>query len=310
MGGVAAARGKYVLMGDADGSYDFQHIPRFLAKLREGYDLVMGNRFLGGIRPGAMPPLHRYFGNPLLSAIGRLFFHSPCGDFHCGLRAFERDAILKLDLRTVSWEFANEMVVSATLNKLRITEVPTTLSPDGRSRPPHLQSWRAGSRNLRFLLMYSPRWLFLYPGLSLMAIGTALMVWLLAGPQYLGPFRIDIHTLVYAGFMILVGFQAVLFAVLSKYYALTHGLAPWTPRLESLLRWVTLETGLIVGTILVVGGVGGSVAAVCYWSSTLFGPIDATKVMRLVLPAALAIELGCQIILFSFLFSILGLKHK
>ena len=186
IGGITAARGRYVIMGDADDSYDFADLAPFLEKLREGYDLVMGNRFKGGIKPGAMPLLHRYLGNPVLTAIGRLFFHSPCHDFHCGLRGFNRAAIVKLDLRTTGMEFASEMVVKATLNRLRIAEVPTTLAPDGRERPPHLRSWRDGWRRLRFLLMYSPRWLFLYPGLLLMALGTVVGLWLLPGPRRIG----------------------------------------------------------------------------------------------------------------------------
>jgi glycosyltransferase involved in cell wall biosynthesis len=179
MGGIAAARGKFIIMGDADDSYDFTALMPFLDKLREGYDLVMGNRFKGGVQPGAMPFLHQYLGNPVLTFIGRLFFRSPCGDFHCGLRGFTREAILKMDLRTVGMEFASEMVVKATLHKMRIAEVPTTLSPDGRSRPPHLRSWRDGWRHLCFLLLYSPRWLFLYPGALLMLIGFATGLWLL-----------------------------------------------------------------------------------------------------------------------------------
>src|SRR5919108_3447913 len=177
MGGITAARGKYVIMGDADDSYDFLEVPRFVAKLREGYDLVMGNRFKGGIKPGAMPFLHRYLGNPVLSAVGQLFFASPCGDFHCGLRGFSKEAIAKMELRTTGMEFASEMVVKATVFKMRITEVPTTLSPDGRSGPPHLRSWRDGWRHLRFLLLYSPRWLFLNPGIVLMMAGLITGIW-------------------------------------------------------------------------------------------------------------------------------------
>src|SRR3977135_2491511 len=185
-GGIAAARGRFILMGDADDSYDFTQAHLFLNKLREGYDLVMGNRFRGGILPGAMPKLHRYLGNPVLTAIGRLFFKSPSGDFHCGLRGFKREAMLDLDLRTTGMEFASEMVVKSTLHNLRITEVPTTLQPDGRSRPPHLRSWRDGWKHLRFLMLYSPRWLFLYPGLLLMGVGLVVGLVLLQGPVFIG----------------------------------------------------------------------------------------------------------------------------
>src|SRR5919197_585369 len=195
MGGIAAARGKYVIMGDADDSYDFTSLGPFITKLRAGYDLVMGNRFKGGIQPGAMPVLHRYLGNPVLTGLGRLLFGSPCGDFHCGLRGFNKAAIMRLGLRTTGMEFASEMVVKATLYRLRIAEVPTTLSPDGRSRPPHLRSWRDGWRHLRFLLLYSPRWLFLYPGALLMLVGLVMMLWLLPNPRAIGYITLDVHTL-------------------------------------------------------------------------------------------------------------------
>jgi hypothetical protein len=310
LGGIAAARGKYVIMGDADGSYDFLHIPSFLEKLREGHDLVMGNRFRGGIEPGAMPALHRYLGNPVLSGIGRLFFGSPCGDFHCGLRGFNRRAILRLNLRTTGMEFAGEMVVKATLQGLSIGEVPTTLSPDGRHRPPHLRTWRDGWRNLRFLLMYSPRWLFLYPGCALMLLGVAVTAWLLPGPRALGPLTLDVHTLLYASAAVLIGFQAVLFAVLSKVFAIGEGLLPPDARLQRLSRWVTLERGLLVGAGLIVGGLVGSVLAIRIWAESAFGPLAPARTLRLVIPAVLATALGCQIVLSSFFLSILGLNRK
>ena len=230
MGGVEAARGAYVLMGDADESYDFSEIPRFLEKLREGYDLVMGNRFRGGIKPGAMPPLHRYLGNPVLTLIGRLFFGSPSGDFHCGIRAFRRDIVSRLNLRTTGMEFASEMVVKATLHTLRIAEVPATLSPDGRHRPPHLRSWRDGWRHLRFMLLFSPRWLFLYPGLTLMVVGLAALVLLVPGMVFVGNVGLGVHTMLYAATAILVGFQAVLFSTLTRVFAMSTGLLPETGR--------------------------------------------------------------------------------
>jgi glycosyltransferase involved in cell wall biosynthesis len=310
MGGIAAARGKYVVMGDADCSYDFGHIPRFLARLREGYELVMGNRFQGGIQPGAMPPLHRYLGNPVLSRIGRVFFHCPCGDFHCGLRGFNRQAIIDLNLLTTGMEFASEMVVSATLHGLRMSEIPTTLSPDGRSRQPHLRSWRDGWRHLRFLLIYSPRWLFLYPGLALMTMGAILMLWLLFGSRVVGGVVFDIHTMLFGAAMVLIGFQSVLFSVLSKVFAMTTGLVPWKPGLERLFRIITLETGLLTGVVLTLGGIAGSVFALRYWESAAFGPLDPSKTMRIIIPAVLAVVLGCQIIMSSFFFSMLGLKRR
>jgi glycosyltransferase involved in cell wall biosynthesis len=198
MGGIAVAQGRFIIMGDADDSYDFADIRPFLTKLREGYDLVMGNRFAGGIKPGAMPPLHKYLGNPIRTGIGRLFFHCPVGDFHCGLRGFKKSSVLKMDLQTTGMEFASEMVVKATLMQMRIAEVPTTLSPDGRSRHPHLRTWRDGWRHLRFLLLYSPRWLFLYPNLFLVLIGLGLGAWIVPGPRTVGRVTLDVHTLLYA----------------------------------------------------------------------------------------------------------------
>ncbi|TME73898.1 MAG: glycosyltransferase family 2 protein, partial [Chloroflexi bacterium] len=209
--GIASARGEYVVMGDADGSYDFMQIDTFLAKLRDGYDLVMGNRFKGGVAEGAMPFLHRYLGNPVLSFLGRLFFSSEVGDFHSGLRGFGRSPILALDLRTTGMEFASEMVVKASVEGLRIAEVPVTLSPDKRDRPPHLRTWRDGWRHLRFLLLYSPRWLFLYPGALLMAVGALVLLWLLPGERAIGSVRLDVHTLVYAASAVVLGYQAVIF---------------------------------------------------------------------------------------------------
>src|SRR5215510_4723666 len=226
MGGIAAAFGKYVVIGDADDSYDFGHIPRFLEQLRQGADLVMGNRFLGGIQKDAMPPLHRYFGNPALTSIGRLFFKSPVRDFYCGLRGFRKDAYERMGLRTTGMEFATEMVVKATLLKMRITEVPTTLSPDGRSRPAHLRTWRDGWRTLRFFLLYSPRWLFLYPGIGLMLIGAILGGWLLPAQRTVGAVNFDVHTLLYAAAFVSLGFQAVAFAVFTKFFAISEGPLP------------------------------------------------------------------------------------
>jgi glycosyltransferase involved in cell wall biosynthesis len=308
-GGIDAARGKYIIMGDADDSYDFTNLGPFLDKLRAGYELVMGNRFKGGIEPSAMPPLHRYLGNPVLTGIGRLFFRSPCGDFHCGLRGFSKAAIESLDLRTSGMEFASEQVVKASLRKLRITEVPTTLSLDGRSRPPHLRSWRDGWRHLRFLLLYSPRWLFLYPGLLLMVLGALAGGWLLLGPRVVDGITFDVHTLLYAALAIIVGYQTVNFAVFTKVFGITEGLLPEDPRLTRLFRHVTLETGLIAGGLLFAGGFGLSVYALSSWEAQSFGPLDPSRTLRLVIPAATLIMLGLQTILSSFFLSILGLKR-
>ncbi len=310
MGGIAAARGKYIIMGDADDSYDFAHLRPFVEKLREGYDLVMGNRFQGGIRPGAMPPLHRYLGNPVLTGFGRLLFRSPCGDFHCGLRGFSKAAVMALDLRTTGMEFASEMVVKATLRKLRIADVPVTLSPDGRSRPPHLRSWRDGWRHLRFMLLYSPRWLFLYPGAGHILLGLVAGFWLLPVPRAIGGVFFDVHTLLYAALAIVIGFQAIAFAVFAKIFAISEGLLPEDPRLNRLFRVVNLELGLAVGTALVLIGFAASLYAVSGWRARSFGPLDVSNTLRVVIPAITALTLGCQIILSSFFLSILGMRRR
>ncbi len=310
MGGVEAARGAYVLIGDADASYDFSEIPRFLEKLRAGYDLVMGNRFRGGIKPGAMPSLHRYLGNPVLTLIGRLFFGSPCGDFHCGIRAFRKDIVSRLDLRTTGMEFASEMVVKASLYTLRIAEVPATLSPDGRSRPPHLRSWRDGWRHLRFMLLFSPRWLFLYPGLALMAVGLVTLVLLLPGMVFVGKVGLGVHTMLYAATAVLVGFQAVLFSALTRVFAVSTGLAPETRSRSRLVRCFSLEAGVLTGVLLAAAGLFGAVIAVWIWSGREFGLLDADQTLRIVIPSAIAVALGCQIVLSSFFLSILRLKQK
>jgi len=309
LGGIKAAGGKYIIMGDADDSYDFTRLDPFVEKLRAGYELVMGNRFKGGIEPSAMPVLHRYLGNPVLTGIGRLFFKSPCGDFHCGLRGFSKAAIQNLDLRTTGMEFASETVVKASLHGLRITEVPTTLSLDGRTRSPHLRSWRDGWRHLRFLLLYSPRWLFLYPGLCLMLIGSIVAGLLLVGPRVVDGITFDVHTLLYAAMAIIIGYQTVTFAVFTKVFAITEGLLPEDPRLAMLFRHIKLETGIIAGGLLLVAGIALSVFALSFWSATSFGPLDPSRTLRLVIPAATLIVLGLQTVLSSFFLSILGLKR-
>ena len=231
LGGIAAARGRYVVMGDADDSYDFGDVPAFVARLEEGHDLVMGSRFQGRIEPGAMPFLHRWLGNPVLSFLGRLFFRVPISDFHCGIRGFRREAIDRIDLRTTGMEFASEMVVKAALFGLRIGEIPVTLRKDGRSRPPHLRTWRDGWRHLRFLLMYSPRWLYLWPGLLLVLLGTGLLAWLYPGPRQVGAATLDVHAMLGAAVMVLTGVEALTFAVFAKVFAVTEGLLPEDPRL-------------------------------------------------------------------------------
>jgi len=309
-GGIAAARSRFVIMGDADDSYDFSNLMPFVEKLRDGFDLVMGDRFAGGIQPGAMPPLHRFLGNPILSAIGRLFFRSPVRDFHCGLRAFRTEAYERMKLRTTGMEFASEMVVKATLLGMRVGEVPIVLHPDGRSRAPHLRSWRDGWRHLRFLLLYSPRWLFLYPGPLLIVIGTAATIWLLPAQRPFGPVNLDVHTLLYAGLAILIGFQAVVFAIFTKVFAIKEGLLPEDRRFEHLLRNVTLEAGLVVGALLFLFGLGGSLYAVGMWERSGFGGLDPRQTLRTIIPAGVCLTLGCEIILSSFFLSVLGLSRR
>jgi len=310
LGGITAACGGFVIIGDADDSYDFSAIGPFVEKLREGYDLVMGNRFAGGIRPGAMPALHRYLGNPVLSRIGRLFFNSPVGDFHCGLRGFRKEAIERLDLRTTGMEFASEMIVKATLMDLRISEVPTTLSPARRTRQPHLRTWRDGWRHLRFLLLYSPRWLFLYPGAFLMLAGLVVGGWLIPGPRKIGSVGFDVHTLLFAAGAIIIGFQSVVFAFFTKIFAISEGLLPEDPRLTKAFKYITLETGLAAGSLLVVAGLAGSLYAFLHWSLGSFGPLDATRTLRIVIPSLTALMLGSEVILSSFFLSVLGLSRR
>jgi hypothetical protein len=309
LGGIAGARGRFVVMGDGDDSYDFTALGPFVAKLREGFELVMGNRFLGGVRPGAMPVLHRFLGNPVLSFLGRLFFGAPVGDFHCGLRAFDRSAIQRLDLRTTGMEFASEMVVKATLHGLRITEVPTVLHPDGRSVPPKLRTWRDGWRHLRFLLLYSPRWLFLYPGLALTAAGVLLGGWLLPGPRHLGSVTLDVHTLLFASMAVLVGFQMIGFALFTKVFAIGAGLLPEDPRVAEFSRRVSLETGLIAGGLLAAAGLAGSLYALGVWEQAAFGNLEPTRMLRVVIPAVTAFTLGIEVMLASLFLSVLNLKR-
>ena len=309
LAGIKAARGKYIIMGDADDSYDFTNLGPFLEKLRAGYDLVMGNRFKGGIAPDAMPALHRYLGNPVLTGIGRLFFRTPCGDFHCGLRGFSKAAIQRLDLRTTGMEFASETVVKASLHGLRTTEVPTTLSADGRTRRPHLRTWRDGWRHLRFLLLYSPRWLFLYPGLLLMLMGAVVSGWLLVGPRVVDGITLDVHTFLYAAMAIVIGYQTVIFAIFTKVFAITEGLLPEDPRLKKLFLYIKLETGILAGVLLLAAGIALSIYALSFWSSRSFGPLDPSQTLRLVIPAVTLIALGLQTVLSSFFLSILGLER-
>src|ERR1700722_5521860 len=309
-GGIEAARGIYVLMADSDDSYDFSHIPRFVEQLRGGADLVMGNRFRGGIHKEAMPLLHRHLGNPVLTALGRLFFHSPCRDFHCGLRAFRKDSYRRMDIRSNGMEFSSEMVVKASLLRMNVREVPTTLSPDGRSHPPHLRTWHDGWRHVRVLLMYSHKLLFLYPGITAILIGLAVCFLLLPGPRRVGDLVFDVHTLAYAFGSMLVGFQLLAFAVFTKVFAITEGLLPEDPRLNRMFRYITLETGLIAGALLILFGIGGTVLALSTWARSSFGPLNSESTLRIVMPSVFALTLGAQVIFSSFFLSILGLRRS
>ena len=309
MGGILAARGEYIIMGDADDSYDFTNLMPFVDELRKGSDLVMGNRFQGGIEPGAMPPLHKYLGNPVLSFVGRLFFRSKIGDFHCGLRGFRRDSAIALGLQATGMEFASEMVVKATLAKQKITEVPTTLKKDGRSRPPHLRSWRDGWRHLRFLLLFSPRWLFFLPGIVIGAAGLVIGALVAAGPVTIGSVKFDVDTLVAASAMVIIGFQAVLFWLFTQVYAGAEGFLPEEPKVQRLLEKLSLERGLIAGAAIGIAGLVGIIFSLTYWHANKFGQLNYEHALRLMVPSVTALVLSCQLILGTFFLSILGIKQ-
>ncbi|MBV6396701.1 MAG: hypothetical protein HFACDABA_02301 [Anaerolineales bacterium] len=310
LGGIRAARGEWIIMGDADDSYDFSALGPFVEALAQGADLVMGNRFAGGIRPGAMPFLHQYLGNPLLSGLARLFFHSDIRDFHCGLRGFRRDAILALDLHTTGMEFASEMIVKATLRGLTIREVPTILYPDGRTRPPHLRTWRDGWRHLRFLLLYSPRWLFFYPGLAMTAVGILLSAFLLPGPRTFANITLDINTLMYACLLTIVGIQAVLFSLFTYVFGANSGMLSRDTLTEKFIERIGLEKGILLGAGAILLGFASSLGALSYWSQNQFGNIDPTHSMRLVIPGAVLFAVGFQILFASFFIGILNTKFK
>lgn len=311
MGAIEASNSKYVVMGDSDDSYDFSNLSPFIESLRKGNDLVMGNRFKGGIMPGAMPFLHRYLGNPVLSFVGRLFFNCPVGDFHCGLRGFRQDIVSLLDLKTTGMEFASEMVVKATINNLKIDEVPTTLSKDGRSRPPHLRTWRDGWRHLRFLLIYSPRWLFVYPGLFLMLIGLILMLLIIPGPM--GLFQhvyFDTNTLLYAGAFVIVGYQAISFGIFTRTYAVQAGFLPQKDSLTRAFDVITVESGLIVGVLIFLTGIAGTFYSLYIWEESNFGQLDYPKILRIVIPSVVGIIIGLQTVLSSFFLGVLQVNKK
>ena len=310
-GGIAAARGRWVIMGDADDSYDFAELEPFVARLREGYDLVGGNRFKGGIRPGAMPWLHKWLGNPVLSFVGRRVYGTSLGDIYCGLRGFDREKVAALDIRSTGMEYAIEMIVKATMAGLRVTEVPTTLSLDAEGREPHLNTWRDGWRSIRLLLLYSPKWLFLYPGLFLMVVGLAGMAWLVPENRSIGSVGFDVSTLLYFALAVVVGLQAVYFFLTARWFGITEGLLPDDPRIRSLLeRRGRLELGLALGVLLVAFGLGLSVYALATWNRAGFGELDYPETLRIVIPGAMLIACGMQTVLSALFLSVLGLRRR
>lgn len=309
IGGCNAAFGKYVIMGDSDDSYDFLNLMPFVEKLREGYELVMGNRFKGGIEKGAMPPLHKYLGNPVLSFIGRVLYRSNIKDFHCGLRGYNRESIMKLNLHTTGMEYASEMVVQATLHKLKICEVPTTLKKDGRDRPPHLRSWSDGWRHLTFLLMHSPNWLFLYPGFLSFVIGLLISAKIVINPIIVNNVRFDVNTLVYSAVATIVGFQLILFYVLTKKYATLTKFIPIT-KIDKYLIKFTMNRGIFIGAIIFLIGLIGSIVAICIWSNAGFGNLESSKMLRLTIPMLILFVCGIQLMFSSFFLGILEIKIR
>jgi len=308
-GGIKAAYGEYVIMADSDDSYDFSVLEPFLEKLDAGYDLVMGTRMKGRIMPDAMPFLHHYLGNPVLTFIGNLFFKVKLSDFHCGMRAFRRDTMLALNLRTTGMEYASEMVISAALHHVKRTEIPITLYPDGRTRPPHLRTWRDGWRHLRFMLLYSPRWLFLYPGLLLMVFGGLISLPLFFAPLQLGPITLDVHTLLITATLTVIGVQLVFLAVFARTYAARIGVLPPNPHLESLLDRFTLGRGLVLGAALMFSGLMVYAVSFFAWSSTGFAPIfDYQPTLRAVILGTLTLLTGISVFFNSFVVSLLTIK--
>ena len=309
-GGINQAKGDFIIMGDADDSYDFSKLELFINKLNEGADFVIGNRFKGGIEKNAMPFLHKYLGNPVLSFLGRLFFNSKIGDFHCGLRGFTKEAYQKLELTTSGMEFASELIVKAHLNNLTIAEVPTILHKDGRNRKPHLNTWQDGWRHLRFLLLYSPKWLFFYPSVLMMLTGFILSLFLIIAPIKIGNIVFDVHTLLYSTALFIIGFQFFVFYGLTKVFAVTHKLLPKSDRYDAIFKFISLEKGIVIGFLFTIIGIILSIFGFSIWSKENFGPLNVTETLRIIIPAVSIIVIGIQIILFSFFFSILGLRNE
>jgi glycosyltransferase involved in cell wall biosynthesis len=304
--GIQAAHGRFIIMGDSDDSYDFSQLDAFVEQLRGGADLVMGNRFKGGIARNAMPPLHRYFGNPVLSTIGRVFYRTPIGDFHCGLRGFSRSAILGLKLNTPGMEFASEMVIRATLMGLKVSEVPTVLSPDGRSRPPHLRSWRDGWLHLKLLLTFAPYWLFYYPGLVLLGLGTTAFTALMFGPLQIGGVTFDIASLILSTGLILTGYQMVCFYALARVFAVRFGLLPTSDGFERLRGRITVNAACLLGGVLMLLALGATAAAIGIWGAAGFGSLDPEMIVRPAALATVSAALGAQTITTGFLWGLLN----
>lgn len=312
-GGIAAARGKFIIMGDADDSYDFLEAPKFVSKWREGFELVQGCRLPWGggqVKPGAMPWSHRWIGNPMFTMMARTMFKSPINDIYCGLRGFTPELYRRLELRCQGMEFATEMIIKASLHGAKISEVPITLHQDGRkAHAPHLRTFRDGWRTLRFFLIFSPRWLFLVPGCLLVLLG--IIGYALALPAVkLGAVTFDAHTLLFASLAMMLGYQSMLFSLFAKTFAINEGLLPKDPQLDGFFQVMYLERGLILGLVALLAGVGLLGAAVSQWWAVDFGALDYAKTMRWVIPGVTLTALGFQTILSSFFVSILGLKKQ
>jgi glycosyltransferase involved in cell wall biosynthesis len=308
MGGFQAAAGRYLIMGDADDTYDFSDLMPFVQQFRKGSDVVVGNRFLGGIQPGAMPPLHRYLGNPVLSRMARFLFRTPCGDVYCGLRGLSKSAFEKLQLQSRGMEFALEMVAKSSLLGMKVAEVPTTLSPDRRTRPPHLRTWRDGRRSLRTYILFSPNWLFLYPGMLMTLAGMIAGAWILSTPAVIGSFHFSVHSLLYCAVAILLGFQATCFSVFTKMIAVSGHFTPFDPVLERLVSRLRSYHGLAAGAILMTAGCLGSIYALVAWQRNAFGELDPLQLMRVAIPSVLSLALGLQVALASLFLSLLKVQ--
>jgi glycosyltransferase involved in cell wall biosynthesis len=308
IGGIEAANGRFVIMADADDSYDFADLDGFVDRLRHGFELVVGNRFAGGIMPGAMPILNRYVGNPLLSFIGRTLFSSPVSDFHCGLRGFDRDAILGLKLRATGMEFASEMVVKASLAQLSIAEVPTTLHPDGRQRSSHLRPWRDGWRHLRFMLLRSPQWLFIYPGLILAALALAGATWVAIEPRHLLGITLDVNTLLYLSMALITGVQIYFFGLFAMAFAQKMRFPVATGFPQRLLHLASRQGTIVVGVCLVLLGTSGAIYAIIQWGQVSFGALFPSQMMRITIPAVTTLAIGTQILFGALLLGFIDLE--